>query len=78
MNFKIHRGTNEIGGSCVEVWTDSTRIVIDIGMPLVAEDGNQFNFRKHEKLFTNKLIEKKILCLLNRKNQESVKNEQKQ
>jgi hypothetical protein len=22
MNFKINSGTKEIGGSCVEVWTD--------------------------------------------------------
>jgi len=35
MNFKIHRGTKEIGGSCVEIWTESTRIVVDFGMPLV-------------------------------------------
>ena len=35
MNFKIHRGTQEIGGSCVEIWTESTRIVVDFGMPLV-------------------------------------------
>lgn len=23
MNFKIYRGTKEIGGSCVEVWTEN-------------------------------------------------------
>ena len=26
MKFKINRGTQEIGGSCVEVWTEKTRI----------------------------------------------------
>ena len=31
--FKIHRGTKEIGGSCVEVWTESTRILLDFGIP---------------------------------------------
>ena len=35
MKFIIHRGTKEIGGTCVEVNTDKTRIVIDFGMPLV-------------------------------------------
>jgi len=30
VNFKIHRGADEIGGTCLEVWTDTTRIVIDI------------------------------------------------
>ncbi|WP_321425821.1 MBL fold metallo-hydrolase [uncultured Bacteroides sp.] len=30
----IHRGTNEIGGSCVEIATATTKILIDIGLPL--------------------------------------------
>ncbi|MCF7912699.1 MAG: MBL fold metallo-hydrolase [Candidatus Cloacimonetes bacterium] len=42
MNFQIHRGTNEIGGSCVEVWTASTRLVLDLGLPLVNPDGSKF------------------------------------
>lgn len=35
MKLIIHRGTEEIGGTCVEVKTDKTRLVIDFGMPLV-------------------------------------------
>lgn len=31
MQLIIHRGTKEIGGTCVEVKTDKTRIVIDFG-----------------------------------------------
>lgn len=61
MHIKIHRGTQEIGGSCVEVWTDDTRIVIDIGMPLVEPDGTEFNLRKHKKLSPSELIAKGIL-----------------
>jgi len=34
MNCRIHRGANEIGGSCVELSTESTRIFIDAGLPL--------------------------------------------
>lgn len=34
MNLTIHRGTNEIGGSCVEIATVNTRLLIDIGLPL--------------------------------------------
>lgn len=34
MNLIIHRGTHQIGGSCVEVATNKSRIIIDIGMPL--------------------------------------------
>lgn len=34
MQIIIHRGTKEIGGSCVEVKDDNTRILFDIGLPL--------------------------------------------
>ena len=34
MFIKIHRGTNQIGGSCVEIATSNTRLLIDIGLPL--------------------------------------------
>ncbi|MBO7195391.1 MAG: MBL fold metallo-hydrolase [Alistipes sp.] len=30
----IHRGTHEIGGSCVEIRTDKAKILIDLGIPL--------------------------------------------
>ena len=50
MKFKIHRGTKEIGGSCVEVWTESTRILLDFGMPLVEKDGKEFDFGKYKTL----------------------------
>ena len=61
MNFKIHRGAHEIGGSCVEVWNKKSRIVIDIGMPLVKEGGGRFNFKDYEGLSGPELIKKKIL-----------------
>lgn len=34
MQLIIHRGTHEIGGTCVEISTAATRIIIDLGMPL--------------------------------------------
>ena len=34
MTLTIHRGTHEIGGSCVEIYTDKAKIMIDLGMPL--------------------------------------------
>ena len=61
MNFKIHRGTQEIGGSCIEVWTNSTRILLDFGMPLVEKGGVQFDFRKYKNLLVPELIQKGIL-----------------
>lgn len=32
----IHRGSNQIGGSCVEIATDRCRLIIDVGLPLDA------------------------------------------
>ena len=61
MNFKIHRGTKEIGGSCVEVWTANTRILLDFGMPLVNRDGSEFDFSKYKNLTTHELIEREVL-----------------
>lgn len=43
LRYIIHRGQHEIGGMCIEVAaTDGTRIVLDLGMPLVAPDGGDF------------------------------------
>jgi ribonuclease J len=35
----IHRGTHEIGGSCVEISSGDHRIILDLGMPLMTRDG---------------------------------------
>jgi ribonuclease J len=43
VHYHIHRGGNEIGGMCIEVAADGgTRILLDLGMPLVAPDGGDF------------------------------------
>lgn len=34
MKLTIHRGTHEIGGSCVELESEGSRIILDMGMPL--------------------------------------------
>ncbi len=36
MNVIIHRGTRQIGGSCVEVRSGGDRILLDLGLPLTA------------------------------------------
>lgn len=61
LSFKIHRGTKEIGGSCVEVWTENTRILIDFGIPLVEKDGKEFEFGKYKSLNISELVNKGIL-----------------
>jgi len=34
MHLKIHRGTQEIGGTVIELTTDKAKIILDIGQPL--------------------------------------------
>jgi len=52
MQLIIHRGTREIGGSCVELKTANNRILIDFGIPLV--------FRDHQPFDANQLKDKSI------------------
>lgn len=61
MKFKIHRGSNEIGGSCVEVWSENTRILLDFGMPLLEKDGKDFNFKRYKELTSKELVENGVL-----------------
>jgi ribonuclease J len=43
LRHKIWRGANEIGGMCIEVADDEgARILLDLGMPLVAPGGGDF------------------------------------
>lgn len=61
MNITIHRGTHEIGGSCVEIESGGSRIVVDIGMPLVDETGERFDEKKYKNLPGLELVDNKIL-----------------
>lgn len=45
MKLTIHRGTKEIGGSCVELTTATTRLVLDLGLPLVDTNREPFDSR---------------------------------
>ena len=38
MRLRIHRGTKEIGGTCIEVEAGGKRLVLDVGLPLDAPD----------------------------------------
>jgi ribonuclease J len=61
MKVTIHRGTHEIGGSCVELEHNGSRIILDLGMPLINPDGSRFNFNDHKKLSGPELVKNKIL-----------------
>jgi ribonuclease J len=43
MHLTIHRGTHEIGGTCIELATAGTRIILDAGMPLVTATREPFD-----------------------------------
>ena len=48
MRLRIHRGTKEIGGTCIEVEVAGKRLALDVGLPLDAPDGERdtsFKFR---------------------------------
>lgn len=45
MKLTIHRGSKEIGGSCVELSTATTRLVVDLGLPLVDANREPFDNR---------------------------------
>nr|WP_249142176.1 MBL fold metallo-hydrolase [Bradyrhizobium diazoefficiens] len=36
--MRIHRGTREIGGTCIELESEGARILLDLGLPLNAKD----------------------------------------
>jgi ribonuclease J len=38
MKLCIHRGTREIGGTCIELESEGARILLDLGLPLGAKD----------------------------------------
>jgi len=41
MQVCIHRGSKEIGGSCVEVISHGKRLIIYLGLPLDAEKNDK-------------------------------------
>ncbi|MCA9235858.1 MAG: MBL fold metallo-hydrolase [Planctomycetales bacterium] len=46
MQLTIHRGTQEIGGSCLEVVSGKTRLILDVGMPLLDRKGNSLDWMR--------------------------------
>jgi len=61
MKLIIHRGTKEIGGSCVELKTVNNRILVDFGIPLVSRDHQPFEVKQLKGKSLQELKEQKIL-----------------
>jgi len=57
MKVTVHRGTHVIGGSCVEVTTSSTRLVLDLGLPLVTANRDPFDASAALKRSTAELLQ---------------------
>jgi len=57
----IHRGTHEVGGTCVEVQYGASRIILDIGLPLFDEDREPFNSFQLQRMSKEELLTKGIL-----------------
>ena len=53
MQIIPHKGTHQIGGTCIEIRADGQGLLLDIGMPLVNPDGTEFD----EKTFTRPVEE---------------------
>lgn len=61
MQLTIYRGTHEIGGNCVEVCAGDTRIVIDVGLPMVGPDREPFDSSVLKGKNSSQLLDEGIL-----------------
>ena len=61
MILTIHRGAKEIGGSCIELQSGDSRILLDFGLPLVDDNKEQIDSKKIISQSKEQLIEKDYL-----------------
>jgi ribonuclease J len=61
MDVTIHRGSKEIGGSCVEVSAGGTRLILDAGLPLVTPEREPFDSRTIRGKSNAELIAAKVI-----------------
>ena len=61
MKLIIHRGTHEIGGTCIELRSKRSKILIDFGLPLVDENKEPFDSYKIRNESKEQLIKSEVL-----------------
>lgn len=61
MQLIIHRGTHEVGGSCIEIATDRSRIILDVGMPLFNENREPHDTAALKRKSKDELLQAAIL-----------------
>ncbi len=62
MKLTVHRGTREIGGTCIEIRSAKTRIILDYGLPLDEEFGRKLARLIERGDSIGDLIRKGFLC----------------
>lgn len=61
MRIIIYRGTHQIGGTCVELVSGKTRVILDYGMPLADTAGKEFDDRSLRDKAVAELIKDRVL-----------------
>ena len=61
MELTIHRGTKEVGGTCIEVRSGDSRIILDVGLPLFDSDREPFDPFRLRRLSKDDLLSEGIL-----------------
>jgi len=61
MRLTIHRGSHEIGGTCIELESRNSKILLDFGMPLVDQDRGPFDSGQIRNSSKDSLISSGIL-----------------
>jgi ribonuclease J len=61
MRLTIHRGTHEIGGTCIELQSRKSRLLLDFGLPLVDQNKEPFDSDKINGKSNEQLIQSGIL-----------------
>ena len=61
MYLTIHRGSHEIAGTCIELESEKSKILIDFGLPLVDQNREPFDSRKIKNKSKDNLIKSGIL-----------------
>lgn len=61
MELTVHRGTKEVGGTCIEVQSADSRIVLDVGLPLFDSDREPFDSFRLRRMSKDQLLVEGIL-----------------
>ena len=61
MKVTIYRGAKEIGGTCIELQSENSKILIDFGLPLVDENREPFDSKKIKNKSKEHLIKSGVL-----------------